>query len=267
MSRNSRVPTNKDPFFGGLGLKNPTPQEGDVLKEARLLPLKQVEPNPQQPRKRSSPEKDAELAADINWRGILQPILVRPHPDGRENQFQIIAGERRWRAAKEAGLDEVPVIIKEVDDQEARLISLVENLQRLDLDPTDEAQFFLKLSNEYNMSNRDIARMINRSPGYVNERMRGIGQAEEPLPEATRPGGARTTPVVSERPAPAAPKAWRYRPQNFERLRTYISETIENWEQVQNEESRQALAQDVASLKEELARLEKKLHVKTRSRG
>jgi ParB/RepB/Spo0J family partition protein len=255
--------TNKD-VFAGLKVKSRVVDEGESLEEARLLPVERVEPNPEQPRKRTNPEKDAELTADIGERGILQPIIVRPHPSGEAGQFQIIAGERRWRAAREAGLEEVPVIIKEVDDQEAQLVSLVENLQRLDLEQEDEAEFFRKLSNDYNLSNRQIARMINRSHGYVNERLRqGPPEPEiPPKPDKKTALTANNSETVRERLASQSAN-WRFRPQNFQRFRSYISETLENWEQVDNEQSRQTLLEEVATLKEELARLEKKLHVKT----
>lgn len=263
MSKSNRIATNKD-VFAGLKVKSRVVDEGDALEEARLLPIERVEPNPDQPRKRTNPEKDAELATDIGERGILQPIIVRPHPSEEPGQFQIIAGERRWRAAREAGLEEVPVIIKEVDDREAQLVSLVENLQRVDLEQEDEAEFFRKLSLEHNLSNRQIARMINRSHGYVNDRLRqGPPEPEEPAaPEAITPVAASKPDTVRERLA-VQTKNWRFRPQNFQRFRTYISETLENWEQVDNEQSRQTLLDEVATLKEELARLEKKLHVKT----
>lgn len=263
MSKNNRIVTNKD-VFAGLKVKNRLVDEGEALEEARLLPIESVEPNPNQPRKKSNPEKDAELATDIGERGILQPIIVRSHPSGETGQFQIIAGERRWRAAREAGLEEVPVLIKEVDDQEAQLVSLVENLQRLDLEQEDEAEFFRKLSLDYNLSNRQIARMINRSPGYVNERLKqDSSEPEIPLTStSTKPLSSSGPETVRERMSNQV-KNWRFRPQNFQRFRSFISETLENWEQVDNAQSRQTLLEEVATLKEELARLEKKLHVKT----
>lgn len=262
MSKNNRIVTNKD-VFAGLKVKSRVVDEGESLEEARLLPIESVAPNPDQPRKKSNPEKDAELAADIGERGILQPIIVRSHPSGEPGQFQIIAGERRWRAAREAGFDEVPVLIKEVDDQEAQLVSLVENLQRLDLEQEDEADFFRKLSNDYNLSNRQIARMINRSPGYVNERLKQDSTEPETPPISTKTQSTASTgaETVRERVA-SQTKNWRFRPQNFQRFRSFISETLENWEQVDNVQSRQTLLEEVATLKEELARLEKKLHVK-----
>ncbi len=261
MSRNNRLPTNKD-VYAGLSIKNRLSDDGDPMDEARLMPIEQLQPNPEQPRKKSNPEKDGELAADIQERGILQPIIVRPMPGNRSGQYQIIAGERRWRAAREAGLEEVPVIIKELNDQEAQVVSLVENLQRVDLDPLDEAEFFYKLSVERNISNRDIARMINRSHGYVDGRLKKMGLADGP-PQANSSGKVEGKAGIGGTQATSAAKAWRYRPQNFQKLREYIAETIDNYEQITDEPSREALISDIASLKAELTRLEKKLHVKT----
>ncbi len=263
MSRNNRTTTNTD-VFAGLSLKAGPTEGGRPLEEASWLPIKMVEPNPDQPRKKSDPDKDKDLAADIGERGILQPIIVRPLP-GKTGHFQIVAGERRWRAANQAGLEEVPVIIKEgLDDKEIRLISLVENLQRLDLDLQDEATFFQLLSKEYNFSNRQISRMINRSPGYVNDRINlAEGRLTPPDQTINTPTPAPQAAPVRERPRPQ-PKLWNYRPQTFQRLRTYINETLENWEQVEDDKSRTALLKEVSTLKEELARLEQKLHTKPR---
>ncbi|HEX2913064.1 MAG TPA: ParB/RepB/Spo0J family partition protein [Chloroflexia bacterium] len=274
MSRSKGSITNKDVFsdlkikdhvIAGLKPKNRLTDDGDPLEEARLLPLEQVEPNPDQPRKKMNPEQDAELVADILERGILQPLIVRPHPEGIDGHFQIIAGERRWRAAQKAGLEEVPVLIKDFDDQEAKLVALVENLQRVNLDPVDEAEYFRNLSNEFNLSNRQIARLINRSHAYVNDRMKlgANGLAAENQESEQDKGHKKAEPTVRERPAPLA-KTWRYRPQNFQRLSSYIEETLENWEQIKDEKSREAILHDISALREELDKLEKKLHVKTK---
>ena len=263
MSRNNRTPTNHD-VFAGLGVKAGPVEEGSPLEEARLLPINKVKPNPEQPRKQTNPKKDDELAADIGERGVLQPILVRPYPK-QAGIFQIIAGERRWRAATQAGLEEIPAIVREdLDDREVQIIALVENLQRLDLELEDEINFFQRLASEHNYSNRDISRLINRSPQYVNDRMKMVqGGAVQPAPQTTSEAAKPAQPIVRERPKPQ-PKHWSYRPQPFQRLHSYISETLDNWEQVSDEKSREALLHDVTALKEELAQLEQKLHPKGR---
>lgn len=267
MSRNNRTPTNTD-VFAGLHVGKAAgriSEDGNPLEEARLLPIGQVQPNPAQPRKKASPEQDAELAKDIEERGILQPIIVRAIV-GKSNRYEIVAGERRWRAANQAGLEEVPVIIKELDDQEAQLISLVENLQRLDLDPHDEALFFQKLETEYNLSYHKIGRMINRSHGYVSNRIKSLTEEgtspQNPSAEPT-PLDKPTPAPVRERPKPQT-KNWSYRPQNFQKIRSYIGETLDNWQQVETGKNRESLLQEVSSLKEELTRLEKKLQGKSR---
>lgn len=240
MSKNKNIISNNN-VWDGLKI-NRNLDEGEILKEARLMPIDQIQPNPDQPRKKVAPEADENLAKDIEERGILQPIIVRPLPGGEQGQFQIIAGERRFRAAQQAGLEEVPVIIKELDDKETRMVSLIENLQRVDLDPHDEAEFFRRLANDYNLSNRQIAVLINRSHTYVDERMKLLEK------------GNKNSAIVQERSA-ITPKSWKYRPQNFQRFREYLSDTIDNFD-VKN---RDVLLNEVNGLKEELARLERKL--------
>lgn len=266
MSRNNRTVTNSD-VFAGLKVKNQliNDNNGAALEEARLLPIKQIVPNPHQPRQQTNLEKDLELAKDIEQHGILQPIIVRLIGDG---QYQIVAGERRWRAAKRIGLDEVPVLIKELDDEETPIVALVENLQRLNLEPIDEAKFFYKMAGDYNISERQIAKMINRSPGYVASRLKLLTGEADSI-EETAPAAAEETALssVRERPKNPAPKVWRYRPQNFQRLREYIDDTIESWEQSGNDDTRELLLQEIVTLKDELMRLEKKLHVKTARRA
>ena len=104
----------------------------------RRLRIDRVDPNPDQPRLSFDEDAIRDLAASIQEHGILQPILVRPRPEGR---YQLIAGERRWRAARIAGLPEVPAIVEEIDDEAALEIAIIENLQREDLSPLDEALF------------------------------------------------------------------------------------------------------------------------------
>ncbi len=137
-------------------------------EEAFIVALSSLEPNPAQPRQIHDDERDEELAQDIKARGVLQPILVRPLKSGR---YQIVAGERRYRACGLAGLSEVPVIIKEYNDEQARYASMVENLQRQDLDPLDEGRFYEILNIEENISVREIASYIHRSHKYVQDRL------------------------------------------------------------------------------------------------
>lgn len=140
----------------------------EALKEARMVDINRVEPNPQQPRRNHNSARLDELAKDIQERGILQPLVVRPYEEG----YQIVAGERRYRAAKQIGLETVPVIIRDFSDEEAKIASLVENIQREDLDLADEANYFRILQEEYRYSLRDIAALVNKSKSYVDARVR-----------------------------------------------------------------------------------------------
>jgi ParB family chromosome partitioning protein len=146
-------------------------------EEAFIVPLTSLEANAAQPRQLHDEERDRELAEDIQARGILQPILVRPLKSGL---YQIVAGERRFRAARLAGLAEVPVVIKEYNDEQARYASMVENLQRQDLDPQDEGRFYDILNVEENISIRDIAAYIHRSPYYVQDRLNKYREQQAP---------------------------------------------------------------------------------------
>ena len=137
--------------------------------EALNVPLGQIEPNQQQPRRFFDKERDQELAHSIEENGVLEPIIVREMSEGR---YEIVAGERRYQASKLLGLKTIPVIVKDYDDKKAQFVSVVENLQRVDLDPQDEARYFKTLCDNYNYSYREIADMIHRSPTYVNDRIK-----------------------------------------------------------------------------------------------
>ena len=133
---------------------------------ANTLRLSEIEPNRSQPRTEFDDNAIENLAESIRQHGVLQPILVRPLPTGG---YQIVAGERRWRAARIAGLSEVPVLIKDLSDFETMQIALIENLQREDLNPIEEAQGYEKLMNEYNMTQEQVAETIGKSrPAIAN---------------------------------------------------------------------------------------------------
>ncbi len=130
------------------------------------LRISEIEPNKSQPRHDFDENALAELAQSISQHGVLQPILVRPIADGG---YQIVAGERRWRASRMAGLSEVPVVIRELTDLETTEIALIENLQREDLTPIEEASGFKKLMEEYEMSQEDISKVVGKSrPAIAN---------------------------------------------------------------------------------------------------
>lgn len=142
----------------------------------KTLRVSQIEPNRNQPRKQFSEEAVTSLAESIREHGMLQPILVRPYIDG---QYQIVAGERRWRAARMLGLDEVPVIIKDITDVEAMQMALIENLQRENLNPIEEATGYKRLSEEFNMKQDDIAKTVGKSRSSIANMLRILTLPEE----------------------------------------------------------------------------------------
>lgn len=152
-----------------------TEQEGGSL----FLPISQVEPGLNQPRKFFDDEALQDLADSIREHGIIQPLTVRRLSSG---YYQIIAGERRWRAAKLAGLDEVPAVIIEADDKKVMELALIENLQREDLNPMEEAEGYESLMNEYGMTQEEVAKRMGKSRPAVANALRLLA-----LPQGVRP--------------------------------------------------------------------------------
>ena len=150
----------------GLGaLFAETPAE-TLTESPSTLPLRRLEPNPDQPRQDFDEASLAELADSISKHGLLQPITVRPTATG---YYQIIAGERRWRAARQAGLDEVPVVIRNADDSTAAQLALIENLQREDLNPLEEARGYQTLMQAHGMTQEQAADSVGKSrPAVAN---------------------------------------------------------------------------------------------------
>lgn len=151
----------------GTGTENKNPET--------MVKLTAVEPNRDQPRKNFDEDALLELAESIKQFGLLQPILVQE----RDGYYEIIAGERRWRAAKIAGLKEVPVIIKNLTDQEIVEISLIENIQREDLNPIEEAQAYKRLLNEFHLKQDEVAERVSKSRTAVTNSMRLLKLCDE----------------------------------------------------------------------------------------
>ncbi len=151
----------------GLGALLPDPEPGGLDAGAEV-PLEALEPNPFQPRAALDPGRLAELAASIRESGIVQPILVRRH----QGRFQIIAGERRWRAAQSLGLRSVPVAIRDVPDERLLELALVENIQREGLQPLEEAQAFQRLQEELRLTQEEIARRVGRERSTIANTLR-----------------------------------------------------------------------------------------------
>ena len=142
------------------------------------LPLREIEPDPGQPRKTFDDETLAELSASIAEHGLLQPIAVRPKPSGG---YLIVAGERRWRASRMAGLTEVPVIVKDVTDEQAMELALVENLQREDLDPVEEAAGIRELMTRCDLTQQQAARKLGKSRSALANSLRLLSLPETVL--------------------------------------------------------------------------------------
>jgi ParB family transcriptional regulator, chromosome partitioning protein len=180
IGQNPRMVTKK-PKGLGLGLEallgpkvndNPSPAHDGA---PRTLKLDQLRPGKYQPRTRMDEGSLYELAESIKAQGIMQPILVRPVG---ENRFEIIAGERRTRAAKLAGLDEVPVLVKDVPDEAAAAMALIENIQREDLNPLEEAQGIARLVNEFHLTHEQAAQAVGRSRSAASNLLRLLNLAE-----------------------------------------------------------------------------------------
>ncbi len=153
----------------GFGAERPTPEEqqGDSL---RLLPVDLIQRGKYQPRLTLRPEALQELADSIRAQGIVQPILVRPLGDS--GRYELIAGERRWRAAQLAGLQDLPAIVRMVPDRTVMSIALIENIQREQLNPLEEAQALQRLLNEFGMTHQEVADAIGRSRAAVSNLLR-----------------------------------------------------------------------------------------------
>ena len=140
------------------------------------LPISQVEPGLNQPRKRFDPDSLSELADSIRIHGVIQPLTVRRLSSG---YYQIIAGERRWRAAKQAGLDEIPAVIIEADDRKVMELGLIENLQREDLNPAEEARGYQTLMAEYGLTQEQVAQRMGKSRPAVTNALRLLNLPED----------------------------------------------------------------------------------------
>jgi ParB family chromosome partitioning protein len=140
-------------------------------RSQRRVPIEFVKPNPRNPRRHFAEAELEELAASVRERGIIQPILVRT-ARGATDQYEIVAGERRWRAAQRAGLHDVPVVLLEVSDREALELAIIENVQRSDLNALEEANGYQALADEFKYSQDDIAKIVGKSRSHVTNTVR-----------------------------------------------------------------------------------------------
>ena len=166
----------------GLGALLP-PTESEEAARLRDLPVDSLVPNPQQPRKSFDPRALEELATSIRASGVLQPLVVRP----RGSQFEILVGERRWRAAQQAGLIRVPAIVREASDAEALELGLVENLLREDLNPVEAAQAYQRLLAEFGWTQEELAQRLGKDRSSIANALRLL-RLPEPIQEDLRTG-------------------------------------------------------------------------------
>jgi ParB family chromosome partitioning protein len=163
----------------GRGLAAILPESGAREGiELRMVPSDLVRPNPDQPRKRIDPESIVALAESIGAAGVIQPLIVRPLPDGT---YELIAGERRWRAAREAGLDEVPAVIRDEDEARRLQTALIENMAREDLNPVDEARACATLVEDLGLSKEEVGRRVGRSRPAISNLIRILDLPDEAL--------------------------------------------------------------------------------------
>ena len=154
-----------DALLGGFS-------EDRIAPEVMLLPLDSIRANPDQPRREFSEEALADLARSIKDQGVLQPVLVRPVHGSDGFDFEIVAGERRWRASRLAGLTEIPALVREVDDEQSLALALIENLQREDLNPIEQANGLRQLVERFGLKQDDLAERVGKSRSAVANTLR-----------------------------------------------------------------------------------------------
>jgi ParB family chromosome partitioning protein len=156
----------------------PQKEEHSIAALAVHVPIESIEANPYQPRRTFSPQEMQELVDSIKEHGVLQPILVRPNP-ADESRYQLIAGERRWRASQAAGLKEVPAIIRQVSDQQALEVAIIENVQRHDISALDAAIAYRRLAQEFSLSQEAIAQRVGKSRVSIANTIRLLDLPQE----------------------------------------------------------------------------------------
>ena len=183
------------------------PPEPDQPRRGEMkVPVERIEPNPDQPRRSFPQEALEELAASIREKGVIQPLIVRKHPS-RPEHYEIVAGERRWRAAQLARLHELPVILREFNDTEVLEIAIIENIQRADLNPLDEALAYRQLMERFGHTQEKLAEALSKSRSHIANSMRLLQLPEDVqllLRDGALSAGHARALITSENPAALA---------------------------------------------------------------
>ncbi|MGV8985731.1 MAG: ParB/RepB/Spo0J family partition protein [Cypionkella sp.] len=172
-------------LLADVNLSDSAPEGQDQARPIQTLPVERIQPNPDQPRREFAVDALEQLAQSIRQKGIVQPLIVRVI--GAEGQYEIVAGERRWRAAQIAGLHEVPVVVREFDDVEVLEIAIIENIQREDLNPIEEAMAYRQLIERFGHTQEKLAEALSRSRSHVANLLRLL-QLPEPVQDMLRKG-------------------------------------------------------------------------------
>lgn len=252
----------------GRGLNALLPQEEtDVPRGLLYIPIDTIRPNPRQPRQHIRPEALQELAASIREHGILQPLIVSRGE--KPGEYILVAGERRWRAARAAGLERVPVIVRELSERERLEWALVENVQRADLNPLEEAEAYRQLHEEFGLSHAEIAQRVGKSRVAITNTLRLL-KLSEPVKAALmagdiQEGHARALLALNE-----ADQVWALE----EIRRRHL--TVRQTEELVRRHLKQEAASTVPSpqtrstdpfLEDTVRRLERRLHTRVEIRG
>lgn len=169
-------------LMADVDLTTPEPQ----VQDRSMIPIEQITANPDQPRRQFKPEALSELADSLKSRGVLQPLIVRPHPKD-QGLYQIVAGERRWRAAQMAQLHELPVIIRDLSDSEVLEVAIIENIQRADLNAIEEATSFRQLMERFGHTQEKLAEALNKSRSHIANLLRLLN-LPDPVQELVKGG-------------------------------------------------------------------------------
>ncbi len=189
-------------------IDRPAPSQAPVPTPDRTVPVEFISPNPRNPRRTFADAELEDLASSLKQHGIVQPVVVRPSKSA-PGRYEIIAGERRWRAAQRAGLPNIPVIVRDVDDRMALELAIVENVQRADLNPVEEALGYQQLVDEHDYAQADLAQIIGKSRSHVANTLRLLKLPQnirDMLVDGSLSAGHARTLVTAENPTALAQK-------------------------------------------------------------